>query len=109
MASDGDIYFTILANGTVHLVMYTYYLLTSFKFRPPWKMAVTLLQLVQFVSMNAQAIYMLQNNCAFPRNITLVYLFYIMSLFALFMNFFIKSYLGGKGKGKGKGKKPHAA
>lgn len=97
-AYDGDIYFTIIANGSVHLVMYFYYFLTSLQIRPSWKMLVTLMQLVQFVCMNAQAIYILQNDCPFPRRITTVYLFYIISLFVLFMNFFLASYCKKKTK-----------
>lgn len=99
---DGDIYFTVIANGSVHFVMYFYYFLTTLQFKPKWKMLVTLMQLVQFICMNAQAIYILQNGCAFPRRITMMYLFYIISLFVLFMNFFLRSYCKGKGKSKKK-------
>ena len=38
-------------NSTVHVVMYTYYLLTSLGFRPRWKKAVTIFQLFQFFSL----------------------------------------------------------
>ena len=31
---DGDVYFTIVANGAIHAIMYTYYLLTLFNYRP---------------------------------------------------------------------------
>ena len=31
---DGDVYFTIVANGIIHAIMYTYYLLTLFNIRP---------------------------------------------------------------------------
>jgi hypothetical protein len=31
---DGDVFFTIVANGTIHAIMYTYYLLTLFDIRP---------------------------------------------------------------------------
>jgi len=31
---DGDVYFTIIANGTIHAIMYTYYFLTLFNYRP---------------------------------------------------------------------------
>lgn len=102
---DGDIYFTIVANGSVHFVMYFYYLLTTLQFRPSWKMLVTVMQLVQFVCMNAQAIYILQNDCPFPTRITTFYLVYIISLFALFMNFFLASYCKKKGKKSSDAKK----
>lgn len=34
MAYDGDVYYTIIANSFVHLVMYYYYTCTCFGFKP---------------------------------------------------------------------------
>eukprot|EP01102_Stenamoeba_stenopodia_P007747 TRINITY_DN2182_c0_g1_i1.p1 TRINITY_DN2182_c0_g1~~TRINITY_DN2182_c0_g1_i1.p1 ORF type:complete len:333 (-),score=44.23 TRINITY_DN2182_c0_g1_i1:23-1021(-) len=89
---DGDIYLTIILNSFVHLVMYYYYLLTSLGIRPWWKMYVTVLQMVQFIIMNIQAIYILVMGCPYPRNVTILYLVYIQSLFWLFASFFARSY-----------------
>lgn len=98
IAFDGDIYFTVVANAAVHFIMYFYYFLTTLRFRvpKPLKMLVTVSQMVQFICMNTQAIYILYNGCPFPARVTQVYLFYIISLFLLFGNFFLKSYCGGK-------------
>lgn len=61
MGYDGDVYFTIVANGLIHAVMYTYYLLTLFNIRPAWGKNLTQMQMLQFILMNSQAIYILVN------------------------------------------------
>jgi hypothetical protein len=119
----GDIYYTIIANGAVHFVMYGYYLASMFKSVDkngkgtglvfmltqavrPW---ITSMQLLQFVTMMAQAIYILYNDCQSPLIWVKYYLGYIFSLFLLFMNFFIQNYLKKKGKKGGTdGKKGEA-
>jgi hypothetical protein len=44
------------------------------------------------VCVHAQAVYILVNRCAYPRNVTLSYLFYIISLLVLFLRFYFKSF-----------------
>lgn len=101
---DGDVYLTIVLNGFIHTVMYTYYFVSMHADKIWWKSALTLSQMIQFVTMNAQAIYLIGTGCTlYPPNIIKAYLIYIVSLLVLFLNFFIKSYItGGKGKGKKK-------
>ena len=116
-AYDGDIYYTIIANSFVHLVMYYYYLQQTLLINVWWKKYLTQLQMVQFVTMNAQvcarvarprgpppprllltplvcarrqAVYILYNGCPFPRNVTAVYLVYIISLLLLFLRFYFR-------------------
>jgi len=91
---DGDIYFTVVLNGFIHFVMYSYYLVTTFNISVPKavKMMVTNMQLIQFVCMMTQAIYILYMDCAYPTNLTKFYLVYIMSMFLLFSNFKRKAY-----------------
>lgn len=50
-------------------------------------MLVTNMQLIQFVTMMGQAVYILAFGCAYPRNITAGYLVYIFTLFLLFSDF----------------------
>mmetsp|Transcript_3773 Transcript_3773/g.6247 ORF Transcript_3773/g.6247 Transcript_3773/m.6247 type:complete len:219 (+) Transcript_3773:363-1019(+) len=100
---DGDVYVTILLNGFIHTVMYTYYFVSLHTKDIWWKSALTMCQMVQFVLMNAQAIYIIATDCrAYPRNITNAYLYYIVSLLILFAHFFVMSYIvrGGKKKSK---------
>lgn len=105
---DGDIYFTIVLNGLIHTVMYTYYFVSLHTKEIWWKPALTLCQMIQFVLMNSQAAYLLYTNCStYPPNITKAYLVYIISLLFLFGNFFIMSYII-RGKKTNKKKKSKA-
>ena len=109
---DGDIYLTIFLNGFIHTVMYTYYFVSLHTPDIWWKSALTMCQMVQFVLMNAQAIYIIGTDCQlYPRNLTMAYGYYILSLLVLFAHFFVMSYVVGGGKGKGsktRGKKDSA-
>jgi elongation of very long chain fatty acids protein 4 len=88
--------------------MYTYYFVTLHTKDVWWKQALTASQMIQFILMNAQALYILFSGCTlFPRKITAAYLYYILSLLFLFANFFIMSYIVKKPKKKG-GKKGDA-
>jgi elongation of very long chain fatty acids protein 4 len=98
---DGDIYLTVILNGAIHTVMYTYYFLSMHTKDIWWKKYLTLFQIIQFLTMNAQAIYLLCIGCkTFSPRITGMYLGYILSLLVLFLNFFFKSYGGKSVNGK---------
>lgn len=100
-------YLTIVLNGLIHTIMYTYYFVTLHTKDVWWKSALTMGQMVQFVCMNLQAGYLLLNNCqTFPSNITYAYLYYIITLLFLFAHFFVMSYIVKGGK---KSKKPKTA
>jgi len=98
------VYLTIVLNGLIHTVMYTYYFVSLHTKDIWWKSALTLSQMVQFVFMNAQAIYLLYLDCGFPKNITNAYLYYILTLLFLFAHFYVVSYVW-KGKDKRGAKK----
>jgi hypothetical protein len=66
---------------------------------------VTMLQMGQFVTMIAQALYILQFECPYPRRVTLFYGYYIMSLLVLFAHFFVNRWLNKAGSKGGKGSK----
>eukprot|EP00977_Amphora_coffeiformis_P010222 scaffold2366_cov159-Amphora_coffeaeformis.AAC.26 len=97
---DGDIYLTILLNGFIHTVMYTYYFICMHTKDPKtgkslpiwWKSSLTLMQLVQFVTMMSQGAYIIATGCGNTR-VTAAYVVYILSLFGLFVHFFISSYV----------------
>jgi len=91
---DGDIYGTVVLNGSIHFIMYFYYLFTTFNVTVPKavKMMVTNMQLIQFVCMMTQAVVLLFMRCPYPANITKLYLIYIISMFVLFSNFKRKAY-----------------
>lgn len=99
---DGDVYLTIVLNGFIHTVMYSYYFVSLHTKDIWWKSALTMCQMIQFVVMNAQALYLMLTGCQnYPANITNAYLYYIVSLLVLFAHFFVMSYMvrGGKKRG----------
>jgi len=95
---DGDIYFTIVLNGTIHFIMYGYYLATAFNVHVPQliKKSITNAQLIQFCSMEGQGAYLLWNKCVAPRNITILYMLYISTMLVLFLDFKKKTYAKAK-------------
>jgi len=99
---DGDIYLTIALNGFIHTVMYTYYFIcmhtkdkkTGKSLPIWWKSYLTLLQLVQFIVMMSQGSYLAINGCdTLSIRVTMTYVVYILSLFFLFAQFFVQSYI----------------
>ena len=88
MGYDGDVYLTIVLNGLIHTIMYTYYFvslhtkgmhslylnyiifITFYNFKTLeiwWKSALTMCQMIQFVLMNAQAAWLIYSDCkTFP-------------------------------------------
>ena len=91
------IYF-IAMNYSVHAVMYFYYFLTAFGYRPRWARLVTIFQLSQMVVGIAvcglNVYYMKQGvTCSVdPDNLKWGIIMY-SSYFALFLKFFIERYL----------------
>jgi hypothetical protein len=51
---DGDIFLTVILNGAIHTVMYAYYFLSMHTKDIWWKKYLTLFQIIQFLTMNAQ-------------------------------------------------------
>jgi hypothetical protein len=99
---DGDIYLTILLNGFIHTVMYTYYFVCMHTKVPEtgkslpiwWKSSLTMMQMIQFVTMMSQGTYLLATQCQTTSlRVVVVYIVYILSLFVLFAQFFVASYM----------------
>jgi elongation of very long chain fatty acids protein 4 len=99
---DGDAYLSIVLNGTIHFIMYGYYLVTTFNITVPTiiKKTITNSQLTQFCIMETQGVALLtMPNCGSPRRVTILYMVYISTMLVLFMNFKRQNYKkGGKGK-----------
>mmetsp|Transcript_6699 Transcript_6699/g.10447 ORF Transcript_6699/g.10447 Transcript_6699/m.10447 type:complete len:272 (-) Transcript_6699:416-1231(-) len=92
-APTGEPYYSVILNSTVHVIMYAYYLGTCFGYSFWWKKYLTMFQMTQFVTMFAQALYILVNRCPYPRHIAFLQVFYMLSLLILFGNFFVQSYI----------------
>lgn len=93
----GDVYFIVGANSFVHFVMYGLYLLKSAGYEPTWSKYVTQLQMTQFCFMLLHGFMYFysttpDNPCAYPPRIAGYYLFFITSLFALFLDFYFNRY-----------------
>lgn len=106
---DGDVFLTIILNGFIHTVMYTYYFVSLHTTNDIWwKKFLTMSQMIQFAIMNIQAAYLIMTDCSlFPINIIKAYFYYIVSLLILFMHFFLQdNYFNKKSRG---GKKQEVA
>lgn len=99
---DGDIYLTIVLNGFIHTVMYTYYFICMHTKDPAtgkslpiwWKSYLTLMQMIQFITMMSQGTYLVAFGCKdLSAPVTATYVVYILSLFFLFAQFYVQSYV----------------
>jgi GNS1/SUR4 family len=96
------IYIAIL-NSSVHIVMYSYYLLSSYKsqsvqaFVKLVKPLITLLQLIQFLFIIAECVIAILPTCN-ANFFFHVQIANFVILFALFGKFFIKTYCKGERK-----------
>merc|ERR1712150_173190 len=97
---DGDVYLTIVLNGGIHTIMYSYYFCSTQRagalkaFTRVVRPYITSLQLLQFFTMLTQAVLVLRRGCTTPsRNITKLYFAYICTMVVLFGQFFVASYM----------------
>jgi len=92
---DGDAYFSIVLNGSIHFVMYGYYFVTAFNVTVPLiiKKAITNAQLTQFCCMELQGVALLtMDGCGSSRRVTILFMVYISTMLILFMNFKMQNY-----------------
>nr|BCB67644.1 C18/C20 elongase [Parietichytrium sp.] len=94
-APGGDAYFSVILNSFVHTVMYAYYFFSSqgFGFVKPIKPYITTLQMTQFMAMLVQSLYDYLFPCDYPQALVQLLGVYMITLLALFGNFFVQSYL----------------
>ncbi|KAB0386719.1 hypothetical protein FD755_001675 [Muntiacus reevesi] len=86
--SGGQAFFVGMLSSLVHVFMHLYYGL--------WHL--TVLQLGQFVAIAAHSSYNLFAECPFPDGFNVAILLYLLSLLALFFNFYQQTYLRSKRK-----------
>jgi hypothetical protein len=68
-----------------------------------WKSSLTIMQLVQFVAMMSQGSYLIATKCEKTSlKVVATYIVYILTLFILFAQFFVASYMKPKGGKKEK-------
>ncbi|MCO5611408.1 hypothetical protein L7F22_065661 [Adiantum nelumboides] len=99
-APGGDAYFSGAINSAVHVLMYTYYLLSALfrsneKARQKylfWGRYLTQLQMIQFIFNWIQALYCIKVQAPYPHFLYKVLFYYMMSLLMLFANFYVRKY-----------------
>jgi len=104
LAPGGDAYFSLVLNSWVHVCMYTYYLLATLIKQPQsrkkylwWGKYLTMMQMAQFAANFGQAIYA-QNYSPYPKFLSQLLFWYMLSLLGLFGNFFYQKHMSPKAK-----------
>lgn len=89
-----------IVNGTVHTIMYIYYIMSTFESLKPylwWKKYVTEIQLLQFVILGLHfAVAALTPNCGYPRILSISGLAIACMFFFLFIAFYRETYTSKK-------------
>eukprot|EP00892_Ulva_mutabilis_P004697 jgi/Ulvmu1/259/UM001_0263.1 len=93
-APGGDAWFCCFLNSSIHVLMYGYYLCASIGLRLSFvKPLITLSQMIQFLAFLYQGSMILIMNCYRPRVSAVLLVVQCAAFFALFTNFFIKTYV----------------
>jgi elongation of very long chain fatty acids protein 4 len=92
-------------NSFIHVLMYSYYLITGFGVQVPWfRMPLTIMQLLQFYAAFTHAICNLYyrhvegQNWPLPTTAGFIEAGTTVLMMVMFTDFFIKSYCGGQAK-----------
>eukprot|EP00300_Choanocystis_sp_HF-7_P029523 c3660_g1_i1.p1 GENE.c3660_g1_i1~~c3660_g1_i1.p1 ORF type:complete len:321 (-),score=35.99 c3660_g1_i1:105-977(-) len=86
-------------NCFIHVLMYGYYLLSTFNIQPWWKKYLTQMQMLQFMFMVCESIYLTLFEDKRYRIIGTINGIYAVSLYVLFSNFYSKTYTKGAARG----------
>ncbi|XP_046861416.1 elongation of very long chain fatty acids protein 4-like [Xenia sp. Carnegie-2017] len=95
----GSMYIGMAFNSLVHVFMYSYYMVSALgpQYRKYlwWKKYLTSLQLIQFIIAIVYVVnaVMFHKDCTFPRWAFALLFGYTISLFLLFLNYYIKEYI----------------
>lgn len=89
--------FNMIINCSVHVIMYTYYFLSSFgpiaqKFLNPFKQLITTVQMVQFIVLMLHNGQTLLPSCPVPKMPAIASILVLIINFVLFYNFYQKNY-----------------
>eukprot|EP00243_Klebsormidium_subtile_P002537 TRINITY_DN15084_c0_g1_i1.p1 TRINITY_DN15084_c0_g1~~TRINITY_DN15084_c0_g1_i1.p1 ORF type:complete len:301 (+),score=25.55 TRINITY_DN15084_c0_g1_i1:146-1048(+) len=100
-APGGEAYFSAALNSWVHVAMYLYYLLSAAIGKDPvrrkkylwWGRYLTMMQMTQFIiNMIESRVVISGKDPPYPQFIANVLFYYMISLFALFANFYVQKY-----------------
>ncbi|XP_050047366.3 very long chain fatty acid elongase AAEL008004-like [Dermacentor andersoni] len=94
--SDGQITLGVILNSFVHVVMYSYYLLSllgpAVRKHLWWKRYLTQLQLVQFIIVFTHNLLPLFISCGYPRPHTYIMVCEAIFFFTMFIRFYFQAY-----------------
>ena len=98
-------WYSACLNSLVHVLMYTYYLSAAVIGKDVkkkkkylwWGRYLTQFQIFQFVSMLIQSSYILLADSPYPKFLSRLLFFYMITLLTLFLNFYIRKH-GSKAK-----------
>ncbi|CAH1786503.1 unnamed protein product [Owenia fusiformis] len=92
----GESYFSATVNCGVHVVMYSYYLLSALGPAVQkylwWKKYMTVLQLAQFFAVILHTTYAIYSDCGYPNVYQYALIAYSFSHVCLFSNFYVNKY-----------------
>lgn len=89
------IYYASLLNSVVHVVMYSYYFLSTFPSMRPylwWKKYLTVLQISQFAILLLQLTWNTIYNCGYPPIVNQYNILQGCTFLVMFTNFYVRSY-----------------
>ncbi|RZC35801.1 ELO domain containing protein, partial [Asbolus verrucosus] len=94
----GMVSFPAIINSFVHILMYSYYLLTSLGEEwqtklAKWKPKLTMLQMIQFCVIIAHPMQALHPDCHVQKQLLLIYVPNVLLVFYMFWKFYKKSYM----------------
>lgn len=106
-APGGDAYYSCALNSLVHVLMYTYYALSMVLGKDPalrrkylwWSRYLTQFQMFQFVTNMVQAAYCYYRS-PYPKFMSKLLFFYMITLLALFFNFYRRKHSSGTSRTK---------
>lgn len=93
LAPGGDAWFGAAYNSFIHVLMYSYYLCSTFGIRCPWKKVLTQMQMIQFCACFTHAVYLFMlDEDVYPRELIALQAFVMVNMLVLFGNFYRKQY-----------------
>lgn len=103
VAPGGDAWYCVMLNSWVHVLMYTYYLVAAILGKDEkkkkkylwWGKYLTQFQMFQFVTMMVLSVYA-SFYSPYPKSISMGLFFYMVTLLALFYNFYSRKHLAAK-------------
>ncbi|KAJ8925539.1 hypothetical protein NQ315_009379 [Exocentrus adspersus] len=89
--------FPVIINSFIHIIMYSYYYLSSYgpkwqKKLAPWKPKLTMLQMIQFTILIIHSLTALLPSCHVPKQVLLLYVPNVLLVYKMFYDFYKTSY-----------------